>query len=114
MIPPLFSRETIMDNDLKQIMEACKGGVLFAFNNHITTDISISQYLYQLSTESDSGLGVDEQTRDMIVKLNTIFVIFLYVNAPVDGVVNYYRVIHYNYEQVLEDAVEVLQQLGKI
>lgn len=103
-----------MDAILKQIMGACKGGTLVVYNNHITTGVNIEDYLYELATVDDVGLNIDRQTRDMIVKLNSVIVIFLYVDPPVNGLVNFYRVIHYNYEQALDDAIDVLKKIGKL
>lgn len=103
-----------MDALLKQIMAACKGGAWLVYNLHITTGIKIEDYLYELAADNDDEPPVAEPTRDMIVKLNTIFVITMYVDPPVNGNVNYYRAIHYNYEEVLEIAIGVLKTLGKL
>lgn len=103
-----------MDALLKQIMAACKGGAWLVYNQHITTSIKIEDYLYELAADNDEAPPVSQGTRDMIVKLDTIFVLTMYVDAPINGNVNYYRAIHYNYEEVLEIAIAVLKQLGKL
>lgn len=92
-----------------RIKASSPGGVVILHDPHLTTNVTVEDYLYQLIAESgNDSLEIDNEVRDMIIKTNTLIVIYMYTAPGENGVVNYYRTMHYDMEALLDEAWDVL------
>jgi hypothetical protein len=86
---------------LKTLIERCKCGVYLTINDHRNIHQSVTDALFEYASE---GFEIATEVQAEIVETDTLIDLQFYPDTPVGS----YRVIHYDLDLALNEALKAL------
>lgn len=109
-----MGQNQIIMEKLQELISKCNGSVYVGVNVHRDANMSISEYILQISGHSEEKtideIGVNGYRK--MISLNTVVVVRFSPNTPVGFYLNMpvgsYQIIHYDLQQALDRALSIV------
>jgi len=92
-----------------EIIRRCKCGVFFYANTHRDIYQSVEDKIIKISSD-DNDILIDENIKKKMIETNTILELQFYPNTPI----GFYRIFHYDYDKLIEEAKKILDKYNNI
>jgi len=89
---------------LQKIISKCKCSVNLTINCHKDYHQTVQEYLNDQMELSGNDLEIENDIETKMNEIDTIIELQFYPDTPI----GFYRIFHYNLEQALNEALEIL------
>lgn len=93
---------------MKEILQRCKCGVFFTANEHKDYYVEAEQWLIDACQNQEDVDEIGKNVWEEMIKRDNILTLQFYPNTPI----GFYRIYHYDYDELIKKAKEILNQGG--
>lgn len=91
---------------MKEIIEKCKCGVFLTANEHKDYYETAEKWLIDQMQDQEDIYQIGKDVWEEMIKRDHVLVLQFYPHTPV----GFYKIFHYDYEQIIAKAKEILNE----